>query len=579
MSFDREKLSLRILVDPRAMAPIDLSGKRKAQKVAGEVTLRPENFSATLGLDLDLDPCFSEDESGQEFSLSGELELEPKIYLFGFVAAGDFDLDYDDSLNLSAEEAAVIRDFPSIGGRLKTGIVDTRPVSFQTSSELVGLSFYRDSSLPGGRGDGRSILEELVLEHSASVSIEMNGTIVRNYRLDPGSYELSDLPFSSGLNDVLIRIEEEGKEPRLLRSGFPFDSSILKAGEIDYALTLGMDKDTMSRPLAEAFFSAGIGRSLELGVDGELGYGAAMGGLSSIWASPFGNLSLSGALSLPYSGGSAEGPSFSSQLSWRLSFPGRPGFPLLGLAVAYRGAEFAPPTEDSSSDPALHVPSWRFSGQISETLSKAGTSLGLFCDSALRSGSLYTLSLSTGFSIPAASSSSISLTLGADWSKEEGFVPEATIAFSASAAKNGNLHYSHDLVSGSDDLSISQLSETDRHDSLSFFGEGLVGAADHRDLSLSYQARTRLFDFSATGSYYETLASGATSWEGHVLCLDRLRLRRRAPDGGQRLRRRLRHTRPRPLPRAGQGGYPPLERLHRHERAGRARLRRGPPAI
>ena len=234
LRFEAESLQLSLIVEPRSMRAVDITAANARQAVKGEARLKPEPFSAALGLDVDLEPSLLSGESGMDFAFAFGMRLDPVIYFLGFVASAEANLSYSKALSLGLEAASLIKDFPSLGARMVAGLINSSAVGFQSSDEVLGLAFYRESGISIDRLGRKQTLREIVLDHSASVTIEMNGSVIKQLRLDPGSYELSDLSLSSGLNDLTIRIEEEGREARVIKMGIPFDPSILDPGELDY---------------------------------------------------------------------------------------------------------------------------------------------------------------------------------------------------------------------------------------------------------------------------------------------------------------------------------------------------------
>lgn len=508
LAFNEAELKLVLTVSPRAMIPQDLTARKAARKKTGEVRLEPEKFSSSIGLALNLDPRLSLDDSMASFSVDGGLKLTPSIYLFGLVAEAKAEIDYSEAFSFTLDEADLLYDFPSIRSRLRAGIVDSRPVNFQTSSELAGFSFYSDTSAFASQKRHLTQVEDLVLERKAQVTVEMNGLTIRKQKLEPGSYQLSDLPLSTGLNDVVLKIEEEGEEPVLIHVGIPFDSGILAPGETDFSLVCGLDRESLSRPFAEGSLSLGLTKSLEMGLDAEAGYGSLLGGLSSLWASPLGNLGLAAACASPYEGEGAFIPDWSWQASWRLSLAGKRKVPRLGLAVKYRGPEFAPPQKNGTEDPALHEKSWELSGQISQDLLKGAASLGLYGEANLRAGELESASLSAALSIPVRSSMSLAFSVGGDWSSQEGLEAKADFSLSVVPSDRRILQYSHDFITRNDEVDIAMTSDSPLPSSLSFHAEGLVGDTVDRGLALSWQERGRYFNLTASGSYSRSAETG-----------------------------------------------------------------------
>lgn len=514
LAFDPNALVLRFEVQPRALAPVDLAAKAASPvPAAAGNEIKPESVAAILGLSLSLDPILYDEQEGPRSDLSASLRLKPSVDLFGFVAEGEASLSWADGFSSRLEGARLIRDFPETGARLAGGLLSTRPVSFQSDAELLGLSLYREPLLPGGQRRSRSV-GEISLERNAELAISVNGIEARRLHLGPGNYRLSDLPLSTGLNEVMVTIKEEGKAPRTVRMGLPFDAGILEAGALDYSLTLGMDRSTLARPLGAASISAGLGTGLEVGADLEAGLGEILGGASFLAASRLGNLGAAAALSLPYEGPGSAG--FAARLSWRFSALAERYLPRLGLAAEYRGPGFTPPAADPAQVAKADAATWRLSAQLSESLPGGAGSFGAFGNASLADRSLESLALSAGLFLPLRGSVSLSLTGGYDWRSDKGGQPLASISVSVAPPDRRILQYRSDLVSRSDSFDLSMPLGSSSGSSLGLQGEGLLAPAGARRAALLAQAAAGPLDLGATG-YWRAAADSAPAAVGASL--------------------------------------------------------------
>jgi len=497
LAFDASSLLLAMDIDPRSMIPADLSIKEAGRKGHGPL-LQPEPFAAILGLSLKLDPSFFPARTSRKFSLYGDLGIEPSISALGFVGMGSVDLVYSELFFLRLNEARLVRDFPALSARLAGGLVATRPVSFQGGNDLLGFAFYREEGMLGLLNTPNLAIDELILERNADIAIEVNGITAKRLKLAAGSYRLSDLPLTSGLNDVVVKITEAGEAPRSIRIGVPFDPAILETGKFDYAVTLGMDRTTLSRPFGAAYLSAGTSPFLELGTDLSLGFGSLLAGFSGTWASPIGSIAAATGLAMPFEGETALSVGWAAKASWRFSAPGRRGIPRLGLAAEYRSKGFAAPRENWVRSPWPTIDLWHISGQIGQSLPGTIGSLGLFGDAALVEGELYSFSIAASLFINLPGSISLSASVGTDWLAVSGFEPMASLAISLMPPDRRSLQYRHDLIARSDDIDIGISFDEYGKNSLALHGEGLVGESVPFMASVTGRSSVGGFDMGAS---------------------------------------------------------------------------------
>jgi outer membrane usher protein len=85
------------------------------------------------------------------------------------------------------------------------------------------------------RGD-----RSFALARSSTVEIYINGQLIRRLRLDPGTYNLRDFPFTQGANDVVVSIEDDTGSRQTLRFNMFFDRTQLERGLTEFGLYAGV---------------------------------------------------------------------------------------------------------------------------------------------------------------------------------------------------------------------------------------------------------------------------------------------------------------------------------------------------
>jgi P pilus assembly protein, porin PapC len=497
LSYDPNELKLSIIVPPRLMRPVDLGADGTTKILKGEAKLQEARFSALLGANLDLDGKYRIDSTGGSFGPSCGLDLTPAFRAFGLVAEGEADLDYADGFSATIPAARILKDFPEFRSRMALGIAALDPQSFQSSLEMLGLSFSRQAIFPGTGRATKRIIDQFVLEREAQVEVEVNGAIMKKLELAPGTYRLSDLPLSSGLNEVTVRIREEGKEEKTATLGLPFDSEILAEGDADYSLNLGVDKSDLTKPVGAGFFSMGVASNIEAEADFEGGYGGGLAGLGAAWASPAGTIGGAAALAFPFSAGSGYSLAVGSRLYWRYAYPRGKYIPKLGAAVEFRSPGFSAPRSTILTDAAASYPIWSFSAQASEAL-PIGGSVSLFGSCKLESATFAEASSTMGFMLPVLRNLSIFLSGGVDYSVASGVSPRLSALITFIPPNKRSIQYRQDITGGSQSLDATVGLNDPNETSLGFSGRGFVGSEIDRDYSFSGRTRTKYVDLSST---------------------------------------------------------------------------------
>ncbi len=63
----------------------------------------------------------------------------------------------------------------------------------------------------------------------------MNGRRVRTVTLEPGRYNLRDLPLASGTNNIQVRVTDDVGRVETIAFPFVFDTNLLIAGEQEFS--------------------------------------------------------------------------------------------------------------------------------------------------------------------------------------------------------------------------------------------------------------------------------------------------------------------------------------------------------
>jgi outer membrane usher protein len=79
-----------------------------------------------------------------------------------------------------------------------------------------------------------------VLQESSTVRVLRNGVFVREFRLDPGQYDLSNLPLETGSNDVQLEIQNESGRTETVAYSAYLDAIDLEPGDYEYGAYLGV---------------------------------------------------------------------------------------------------------------------------------------------------------------------------------------------------------------------------------------------------------------------------------------------------------------------------------------------------
>jgi len=186
---------------------------------------------------------------------------------------------------------------------VRWSIGDLRTVGrgFQSVPDIAGVSFYRAYSIlqpqmiARPRGD-----RTFRLDRPATVEITVNGQPARRLRLDPGTYNLRDFPFTIGGNDIIVDILDDAGRTETLRFNLFFDQTQLAAGLSEFGVfagvkaPLGLTEPEYSDDWQfSGFYRRGMNDFWTFGANLQADEISHMAGLESLFATNFGVLSFS----------------------------------------------------------------------------------------------------------------------------------------------------------------------------------------------------------------------------------------------------------------------------------------------
>lgn len=156
------------------------------------------------------------DVQGREDQSSGDYEIERRYARFVFDQPAEYRRWFLGDLNV---ETRGRQGFAEMGG-------------FGVTRQTQRFNSFRNNGLSGGR--------QLVLQESSTVRVLRNGVFVREFKLDPGQYDLSNLPLQTGSNDVQLEIQNESGRRETVSYSAYLDSIDLEPGDYEYGAYLGV---------------------------------------------------------------------------------------------------------------------------------------------------------------------------------------------------------------------------------------------------------------------------------------------------------------------------------------------------
>ncbi|WP_295166760.1 hypothetical protein [uncultured Brevundimonas sp.] len=235
LDYDPEQLAVLVLrIDPtkRSVESLFRGGSPE------EPGLPPENFSAYLNTNLSVQRRESTgDVQTPSVFLNGAIRFKRLVFEADVQGREDlFTGDYE----VERRYARFVYDQPEDYRRWYLGDLDPEIRGRQGFSELGGAGVsrqrmrfdsFRNNVLAGGR--------QLVLQEASTVRVLRNGVFVREFRLDPGQYDLTNLPLETGSNDIQLEIQNDSGRAETVSYSAYLDAIELEPGDYEYGAYLG----------------------------------------------------------------------------------------------------------------------------------------------------------------------------------------------------------------------------------------------------------------------------------------------------------------------------------------------------
>lgn len=147
---------------------------------------------------------------------------------------------------------------------------------FSGTTQMSGVSIVRSySTLQPQRNVQPRGERTFTIVRPSTVEAFINGQPVRQIRLQPGTYNVRDFPFTQGSNDVRLVVTDDAGVVETIEFSLFFDRTLLAPGITEFALFGGVRSPTIGRsrdyrfdePAASGFIRRGVNERLTAGAN------------------------------------------------------------------------------------------------------------------------------------------------------------------------------------------------------------------------------------------------------------------------------------------------------------------------
>jgi len=205
-SFDSSQLIIRILVPPEKK-PTNIVALRQERPRPAHSDLSAAPFSAYMNINTTTDALYDEYGNETELSLPLSVYLSPNINVYRWVLESGAQFNTHTQKTAELDYVRLLRDFPQNGIRLAAGTLNTPTEgSLISSIPIDGVTLGTPAVLKEAFSNYTPSSRTLLLEQPATVSIYLNGRLLKQLKLDAGVHKLTDFPYIGGLNEIRITV-------------------------------------------------------------------------------------------------------------------------------------------------------------------------------------------------------------------------------------------------------------------------------------------------------------------------------------------------------------------------------------
>lgn len=236
--FDQTRLEVVVEQIEGSLRPAEVLGDAQPTEPANYLpTIEASEFSAYLNINANLD--YQETLGLQN----------PDLFFSGAARYQNVVLEYDLAITESLEDrykfyrrgVRAVYDQREQYRRFSAGDLRLNTLPILRTPFIGGVAVERsrqvfDPYAPISRFGGRSIF----LDTPSTVDVIINGSLYQSFQLNPGTYDLSQLPIRYGSNDVQLRVRDAAGRQQLLNFNYFFEPLDLNAGDVEYVAGFGV---------------------------------------------------------------------------------------------------------------------------------------------------------------------------------------------------------------------------------------------------------------------------------------------------------------------------------------------------
>ncbi|WP_152682502.1 fimbria/pilus outer membrane usher protein [Sphingopyxis sp. C-1] len=327
VAFDSANLSLSVSISPEIARAQELALSPNIIDSPNKNTVLPAAFAG--GMNFFVSKAFVHQD---KLNPTREGAKPTTVGIDGFLNVGGIDGAYlfhqwtyngGRDARLTRGNITLIHDDWRNAIRYAAGDVDPFALPLQGATPLGGVAITRAfAELQPTRNVRPAGRTSFTLDRDAIVEVEVNGVITRTIQLSAGTYNLRDLPFTEGLNEVRLLIQDEAGRREIASFSRSFTTTLLEEGINEFSFAVGFPRFPTGKgfrygdnPQFSGFFRQGVTQSVTLGINAQADRHTQVAGGEALLATTLGTFRMEASAST-----SRAGEGFAAAFGWIKSF-------------------------------------------------------------------------------------------------------------------------------------------------------------------------------------------------------------------------------------------------------------------
>lgn len=237
--FDMARLELRVVSIAPLLRPVENIERTRPREAELPVTDQPAHFSAYLNSNVNL------------VYRGGDGILKPEVFWLGAARLGRLVVEGEAGLSETfngyrpfRQGVRAVYDEPDKSRRWLAGDLRLQFTPLTQLPMLGGVALLKSRRTFNPSLSFRALGgQRILIETPSTVVVLVNGAPFRTLDLQPGTYDLSDLPVETGANNIQINVRDAAGRETTSRLDAFFDPPDLETGEDEYTLAAGVVSD------------------------------------------------------------------------------------------------------------------------------------------------------------------------------------------------------------------------------------------------------------------------------------------------------------------------------------------------